>query len=685
MRVVLLWVSAGTVLTAAAARAEAEADAIVITALPPASGDAAYDIVTLGREQLTASASGRIEDVLGDVAGFQQYRRTDSRTANPTSQGATLRALGGNAASRALVTLDGAPLADPFAGYIPWFAIAPERLRDVRITRGAGAGAFGTGALAGTIELESGNPASLPTIRAELDYGSRNSLTASAIAAAGSRAGSIALFGRYDRGDGYVITPDDQRGPADIPARYAQGSFGLTARLPLGAETSLLVDALGFDDRRVRGLPGNHSVVQGVDTSLRLLGTGRWQWQALAYLQAQTFANALVTTDATRSVVTPSLDQFNTPATGVGGKVEVRPPLGRRLEVRFGLDIRDDSGRTEERSRYLAGSYTRLRTGGGDNRVAGGYAEISAQALPALTFTAGARLDRWRIGNGFLHEIATPALTPTIDERPAARSGWQPTGRAGLALAAADGVTLRAAAYSSYRLPTLNELYRPFRVGADAVASNSALGLEHLTGAEAGVDFRHGPASLQFTAFANRLGGAIGNVTEGSGPGVFPEVGFVAAGGAYRVRRNLDAVVARGVEATAHLATGEWRLDASYAYTHARVRASGAGAALDGLPPALTPEQAASATLGWIPRAQALVALTARYSGPQNEDDLGTRRLAGAATLAAVFEWPVAPGLVGTFRAENITDTLVEAGVSAAGVIDRGTPRTLTVGFRVSR
>jgi vitamin B12 transporter len=150
MRYLLLLACTVAPIPALAAEAPAPGE-IIVTALAPPRGDAAYDIVTIPADRLNNSASGRIEDVLRDVAGFQQFRRTDSRTANPTSQGATLRALGGNASSRALVVLDGAPVADPFAGYIPWFALAPERLGAVRVTRGAGAGAFGSGALAGTI------------------------------------------------------------------------------------------------------------------------------------------------------------------------------------------------------------------------------------------------------------------------------------------------------------------------------------------------------------------------------------------------------------------------------------------------------------------------------------------------------------------------------------------------------
>ena len=105
------------------------------TALPLPGGTRAYSIATVDAERLQNNASGRIEDVLKDVAGLTAFRRSDSRSANPTSQGVTLRSLGGNAASRALVLLDGVPIADPFAGYLPWSALDPGRLGSVSVVR----------------------------------------------------------------------------------------------------------------------------------------------------------------------------------------------------------------------------------------------------------------------------------------------------------------------------------------------------------------------------------------------------------------------------------------------------------------------------------------------------------------------------------------------------------------------
>ena len=45
---------------------------------------------------------------------------------------------------------------------------------------------------------------------------------------------------------------------------------------------------------------------------------------------------------------------------------------------------------------------------------------------------------------------------------------------------------LRTAAYRAFRLPTLNEYYRPFRVGSTVTEANPALKLETLDGAEIG-------------------------------------------------------------------------------------------------------------------------------------------------------------------------------------------------------
>ena len=71
-----------------------------------------------------------LDQILKQVPGVQLFRRSDSTSGHPTSQGVTLRALGGNASSRALLILDGVPQADPFGGWVNWPAYDAAGLQE---------------------------------------------------------------------------------------------------------------------------------------------------------------------------------------------------------------------------------------------------------------------------------------------------------------------------------------------------------------------------------------------------------------------------------------------------------------------------------------------------------------------------------------------------------------------------
>jgi outer membrane receptor protein involved in Fe transport len=662
---------------ALAAAAQDQVEVVVTgTGLPAPPGDAAYDVVVIDRERLTNVSSGRLEDALRDVAGLAQFRRADSRSANPTSQGITLRGLGGNASSRALLILDGVPQTDPFGGWVAFPAYQPDRLASARVTRGGGSGYAGPGALAGTVELTSVTPSSLGPFSAQALYGSRNSAEASAVGAAPLGAGFAMLAGSYARGEGFVPIVRESRGPVDRPAPYEQASVAARAVVGLGGATELQANLLVFTDRRDRGTAFTAIRSDGADASVRLVGRGRWGWSALAYLQTRGFASGFAMINAARTTVNPTLDQYNVPATGLGARMELSPPLGDRLTLRIGGDARRVSGRTQELFTYVAGLPTRRREAGGVNTTVGAFADLSLEAGD-LTLSGGARVDRWTIANGALVERALAGGAALTDARFASRSGWEPTGRVGAALRVGSGATVRTAAYRGWRLPTLNELHRPFRVGADATAAEPGLAPETVDGAELGFDLRPGRGvTLRLTGYVNRLDAAIANVGVGAGPGIFPGVGFVAAGGVFRRRANLDAIEAKGVEADLSWIAGDWRLGASYALTNATVRGSGTAAALDGLAPAQAPLHQASATLGWRQ-----LGVTARYLGSQFEDDANSRALADAFTLDAVVRLPLTSSLDVFGRAENIADARVETAISGPGVIERASPRTLWIGL----
>lgn len=630
--------------------------------LPQAPSTAAYAVSEIERAQIIAAPSGRIEDVLAGVAGFQQFRRSDSRSSNPSAQGATLRALGGNATSRALVLLDGVPLADPFFGYIPLSAIAPEQLARIRVTRGGGSGPFGAGALAGTIELESADALVLQPVSASLLGNDRGETEASAALAQRLGAGFAVVSGRWDRGQGFFTTPRSERVPPTARAEFDSWSASLRAVAPLDHDVELQARVQAFRDARTLRFQGADSTSEGQDASLRLVGRGDWQFDALAYLQARNFSNVVIS--STR--FTRTLDQRNTPSTGFGGKFELRPPVGGEHTLRLGADYRHAAGELQEEAyNAVSGALTERRRAGGTNANLGLFVEDDWQ-IGALTLTGGLRADRTRIAEGFYRAVsATGSLVSDIVAPD--RTEWSLSWRAGAAIEVSDSVRIRAAAYTGLRLPTLNELYRPFVVFPVVTQANAALKNERLEGFEAGIDFARGDRfTLSLTAFDNRMKNAIANVT------LAPNL---------RQRRNLPAIEAQGVEAALKAVFGTLRFDGSLAVTDAAIDGGNAAPELDGNRPAQTPRWAASATFSWAPRRGWELAATLRHVAAQFEDELESDRLPPATTLGVFAELPVTRNLGFVLRGENLTGEKVVTR-NSGGSIDLGAPRTLWAGLR---
>ena len=654
--------------------------AIVITgkALPEAKAERVYGVQRISSDEIARSPSHEVDQLLKDMPGLQLFRRSDARSGHPTSQGVTLRALGGNASSRALLVLDGVPQADPFGGWVNWPAYDPETLAEIRVVRGGGSVANGPGALAGTIEMTSRTDRG---VSGEVDGGSRDSFEASGRAGLNVGSGILSLSARGERSDGFVPVTQATRGPADEPAPYREWSNRARWVAPIGSSTELQASLAGFHDWRTRGTDFTVNRTNGADASVRLVGRGDWQWSALAYWQWRNLMSSFASVSTGRAAANRVSLQYSVPSHGVGGSLEVRPPSPKGIELRLGADTRRTSGESREFFSYAAGEPTRRRAAGGDSWTVGAFTEATAD-VGVATLTGGARIDRWSIANGHLFEqmIATGGVL--TDDRDPARGGWLPTARGGATLPITKDLKLRSAAYLGWRMPTLNELFRPFRAGADATAANPNLDPERLAGAEAGVDYERGPLRLSLTGFVNRLRDAIANVTLGKGPGTFPGVGFVAAGGSYLQRQNVDAVKVRGVEASGEWASGPWSLRAGASFTHARMQANGAASFLDGLRPAQTPNFMASLTAGWEEGGKG-AQLVLRHVGAQFDDDLNTDVLKSANTIDAFVSWPLTRRLQLIARGENITNALVMAGINGDNSIERATPRTLWIGIRL--
>jgi len=637
---------------------------IVVTGagLEATPSTSAYTTLELDRQQIVSGASGRLEDVLSSVAGFQQFRRSDSRSSNPSAQGVTLRALGGNATARAQMLLDGVPLADPFFGYIPFSAIAPERLESIRVTRGGGSGPFGAGALAGTIELESADATALGVISGQALLNSRAESELSATLAPQVGEGFAIVSGRWDRGKGFYTTPQDERVPQSARARFDSWSASASLVQPVGDELELQVRGLAFEDHRTLRFKGADSSSEGQDVSARLVSRGPWQVDVVGYAQWRNFTNIVISSTS----FAKTLDQRDTPSNGLGGKLEIRPPVGENHTLRLGTDYRRSEGDLVE-DRFLAnGNGNGSRYAGGVNTDWGLFMENDV-VLGPLTLNGGVRADRWTIRDGYMRNVNAQGAVLPESATYADRSGWDWSLRGGAVFRAMDGLQLRAAAYTGLRLPTLNELYRPFVVFPITTLANAELRNERLEGFEAGIDWQPiENVAFSLTAFDNEVKHAVTNVT---------------IDGQTRQRQNIDAIKARGLELASEMQFGQVSFNGSLAYTDAEMRGSGVAIALDGLRPAQTPKWAASGTVSWQPRERVVLSATLRHVGLQYEGDREDDALPAATTVDLFAQAPLTGNLSFVARVENLFDETIVTR-NQGGSFDYGVPLTGWAGIR---
>ncbi len=654
--------------TDTAAQTDATDIMVIAPELPPPPTLGAYGAQSITAATLAAVPNGRLETALALIPGAQQFRRSDSRSANPSAQGLTLRALGGNAASRTLLLRDGVPQGDPFFGAIAFNALPLDSIAAIRVTRGAGAGPFGSGALAGVVELTSRDPFAGPRFAAQASLGSFDTAGGALDLVRPLGVGAVALSLSGERSDGFWTTPTDQRVAASVPAAYRHLTGDLAFAIPAG-DGRLDARLSAFDDRRTLRFAGSDSRTSGADASLRWLrdgarggvADGAWPMELLGWLQVRDFSNVVISAASFR----PTLNQRATPSLGWGGKWEIRPPVGDNALLRLGIDWRGASGRTDEVGLAANGTVTVRRRAGGASSVVGLFVEHDVRAGP-LTLGGGIRVDRWALTDGALREARGDGTILTDIAYPArADTLW--TARGAAAYTLAPGLDVRAAAYRGWRLPTLNELYRPFVLFPVTTRANAALMPERLTGVEAGLNWAIGDgaagdgATIAFTVFANRLEGAIANVTIG------PNV---------RQRTNLPAIAVHGIELSGHARWGELRVDVAGAFADAQVN----GGILSGRRPAQTPRLSGYTQIQWL-SGQSSVTLALRHAGSQFEDDSNSTSIKAFTTLDSSLTIPLIRRWSLSFVAENITDSRIITR-NSGGSVDLGTPRAFRLTLR---
>lgn len=634
-------------------------------------GETAASVVVLSSEELETTAALTPDDALRQVPGFQLFRRTGSRAANPTAQGVSLRGVGASGASRAVVLYDGVPLNDPFGGWVYWTRVPREAIGRVEVVRGGASSLYGSAALGGVVQFVPRARPGTRELRLELSYGSQGTPDVSLYAAERRGRWLFTAAAQDFRTDGYVLVDERARGPVDTRAesrgatgelyveRQFRGGLSLSARASFYGESRRNGTPLQFNRTHIRQLVAGGSYAPGGMPGVFTLR---------AYASTQVLDQSFTAVSVDRRSETLTRLQ-RVPAQGSGLSLQWSGFVGGRHSLVAGFESSEARGASDELV-YVAGRATSLVGAGGRGRNFSLFARDLINVTQRFILAPAARVDRWR---NFRAQQATRALTgsPTVtgfadrDE-----SAFSP--QLSALFKVNERVSLNATFARAFRAPTLNELYRSFRVGNVLTLADENLRAERLTSGEAGLIYepRRG-ASLRADAFWTDVTRAVANVTLSASPALIT-----------RQRRNLGRTRTRGFEAEGEVrAGGRWTLSAGYLFADARVTRFPADTSLEGLRVPQVARQQLTFQARYTNPTRLSFGVQARASSSQFDDDQNLLRLRGYFTLDALASRRLARGVEAFAAAENMTGRRYEVGRTP--VLTLGPPLFVRVGLRL--
>jgi len=665
--------------TVAPARAEEpeRLEPVVVTATRTEQrlDEAPASVSVLTREDIGQAAGQSLDDLLRQVPGFSLFRRSSSIVSHPTTQGVSLRGIGPSGASRALVLLDGIPINDPFGGWVYWDRIPLQSVEQVEVVRGGGASVWGNYALGGVINIITRRPVERAALF-EGSYGNNDTRNVDLLLTEVQGPFRLSLEGSHFATDGYQTVSAARRGTIDVDAGSRHTTFNGRIELQPSPDLSMFVRGTYYEESRDNGTPLQFNNTDA--GSLAMGGRARTgdgsEWTATVFTDLEGFHSTFSSQALDRNSETLALDQ-RVPTTSVGAALTWSRTFGAH-RVLAGTDFRWIDGETDERV-YVAGAFARTRVAGGEQQIYGLFLQDVYTPHPRIELVGGLRADYWRAYDGFRRDTPSPAGIPArqtysdIDRLAASP-------RLAMLFHAGPSTDLRASAYQGFRVPTINELYRVFRVRNDVTVANEHLKPERLTGGEVGVEQRVGPFQARATAFWNEVQDLVANVT------LTNRLPDCPAGTTCRQRQNLDRARIRGVETELELRVGrEWKVGGGYIYSDTEVIDAPPQRSLEGKRLAQVPRHGASLTVRYDNPALFTVAATARFVGRQFEDDLNTLPL-GSYVLVDLFASRRIARWGEVFVAiENLLDTTYTTGRTSDGVVSIGAPFLVHGGVRL--
>lgn len=505
-------------------------------------GETPASVVSLTRNEIDTAGAPLIDDVLRQATGFSIFRRTSSRSANPTTQGVSLRGAGASGASRSLVLFDGVPINDPFGGWVQWNRVSPIGVETAEVLRGGASSLYGSGGLSGAVNIRPKEVTGDHIISVEGYGGSQNTMAGSAFAGFRKGGWTANITASSFQTKGYTPIDEAVRGPADGYAGVRSTNFTGRIGRKLGDDQGeIFFRPSFFGEVRTNGtgLQTNRTHSRqfsiGGDLDLYKLPLGlpnpRLYWQF--YAGSQGYDQVFSAVNTARSA--ESLTRVQRVPAQVLGFSERFTTGVKNHTLLFGFEARQVRGASDE-TIYANELPASLIGAGGRENTIGFFAQDFIRIGSRLIITGSIRFDEWRNARAYssTRTFSTGQVATTIfpDRRESAVS---PQGA--ILYQVTPEISVQGQVSRNFRAPTLNELYRNFRVGNALTLANENLSAEKADNVEAGVSYRKDRSSLRAAFYWSEIRSAVSNVTLSTTPALIT-----------RQRRNAGRLRTRGFE-----------------------------------------------------------------------------------------------------------------------------------------
>lgn len=688
---------------------------VVITATRSNStlGEMPLHTTVIGPTQVIQTPAQTLDQLLRDVPGVN-LPGAPFYTTDPTGQQTKLR---GVTNSKVLVLIDDIPVLDPFYSTTQWFKMPLASIQRIEVVRGGASSLWGNLAVAGVVNVVTKRPID-NSGEADVTYQSLNT-TADAVSKnfVFGDAFAVRVSGDVLRTNGYQTTPGaflsavPGKGASSARNENAEAAMYFT---PGGSFTAFARGGYHQENEDVGGYQFGTNLQKSPDAAAGFTKdfTDKLHADVRAWSQYVSFDKSngagcylvSTTTCNTGSVASPLVQYANSHddnpyrELGASGVLSTSDLAAWLPSVQAGTDYRmvggDDRAVTYNKpttTDATSASINRTNYGKGDQQFVGAFTQLRVAPAPRVEITLSARYDYWANTNGVaeMTKYANGAPTPTTGGSIADSHQGSFDPSAAVRLRVSDVISLRAAAYRSFRAPGLNNLYRTYSSSTSITIANPNLSPETLTGGEGGIDLALGHASLGATWFQYNTNALIASYKIANAAAAPAQVLVICGAtlsncpATVNYNTNGQNAVSRGAEVVGYWRFNAVTLDAAYTYTdsHYTWTTTGdpTGIQLGAVPKSLT---TGGVTWQITPKWSA-------YAGARHNDamflDINRTLYQPAFTLySASTSYRLTSRFEVYGSGTNLSNVrYVDAGTTSAASETLGLPRSFTSGVRV--